>query len=131
MKDELKEGNVYTYNTYTVDDYKKFTLRGVIVYNDGETAVIRKSYEENGIDIEDILEREIEFRNFINLDWLSYDELQSLNPDFCDPEANDSTKYFCIDVETKTLLSFEDLKCNKSMDNDISNVKNINEDLPF
>lgn len=101
----LEVGSIYTHGKYTTD-YYKCSLRGVVVYNDGEDAVIRVIKEENGPDIEDLLYGP---NKLDDVELFSYDELQEMNPDFNDPKADNKTKYFIIDVETRSSQSQNDL----------------------
>ena len=60
----------------------------MVVYNDGEDAVIRVIKEENGPNIEDLLYGPYRLDD---VELFSYDELQEMDPNFNDPKADNKT----------------------------------------
>ena len=127
MEGNIEVGSIFTYGTYSFDLFD-CSLRGVVVYNDGETAVLRLIKEEH--DIEILLESP---NRPVDVDFFSYDELHDMNPDFNDPEANENTKYFLIDVETRELINWYDLYDEEtSEDTTPTEIQpSSDEDLPF
>ena len=86
IENKLSVGAFYHYSAafWGEDIY----VEGIVVYNDGATAVIRVTdrYEECEFDV------------------LYYKEVKQILPFFIDPEAKRLTEYLCMDVETEVCL---------------------------
>ena len=87
FENTLSVGKIYR---HYID--KEIYVEGIVLLNDGATAVIRVTdrYEECFFDI------------------LFYKEVRRFIPFFYDPEANRLTEYLCLDVETESNLFFRD-----------------------
>ena len=90
LENKLSVGAFYHYSAafWGEDIY----VEGIVVYNDGATAVIRVTdrYEECEFDV------------------LYYKEIKQILPFFNDPEAKNLTEYLCMDVETEVCLFSRD-----------------------
>ena len=131
MEEKLKLGRAYTDTCILMfeDNEYVFPINGVVVYNDGETAVIRINHNDGTI-IEDFC-----FKYMVSnpYDFISYEGLQYFNLDFNDPEGDENTHYICIDIETETMLTWSDLSEGITSDDESANDTHpsYDDDLPF
>ena len=88
MNTNLQAGSHYIY-----DFGEDFSLSGIVLYNDGVTAIVRVTLGN------------FECEHFA----MSYSEVQQFFPDFTDSAVSNHTKYFCLDVETEEFLLVHDI----------------------
>lgn len=101
MEEDFKIGSEYT--CYVI--WEAY-VRGIVIYNDGVTAIIRVTYRyEEG--------------QFVVLD---YKELREYFPSFIDPESNSKTEYLCMEIETAKPIFYRDPS------NDIIRVSLLDDD---